>query len=257
MEHLSIEARGRGTVLVRIHRPEKRNALDRATKQELVEALDQLENDDRCRVVVLTGTGNSFVSGADIAELADASPFDYRASRHMPRPWERLDRLEKPAIAMINGWCLGGGLELALACDLRLAARSARLGLPEVRIGAVPGAGGTQRLPRLIGQGRAMRLILTGEAVDAETALSWGLVDQVFPDHDLEAATLELAASIARNSPVAVRLAKSAVRMSARLPLDAGLAYEGEVASLCFASEDHAEGMRAFLERREPQFRGR
>ena len=257
MEHVLLAGDGEsGVTVVRVNRPERRNALDLQTKQELVEAFDRLEADATCRVVVLTGTGGSFVSGADISELAAASALEYRASHRVARPWDRLEQFEKPVLAMVNGWCLGGGLELALVCDLRIAAASARFGLPEVTIGAVPGAGGTQRLPRLIGQGRALRLILTGDPVDAQTAASWGLVDEVVPDTELEQRTRQLAERIARNSPVALRLAKSAVRAGARGTLASGLEYEGETASLCFASEDHAEGMRAFLEHRTPHFSG-
>jgi enoyl-CoA hydratase len=255
-ETLLVES-GRVAV-VTVNRPDKRNALNRTVRRELIAALDALREDADVRVVVLTGAGGkAFVAGADIAEFAERSALEQRAAMAGRSVFETVAQYPKPTIAMINGVALGGGCELAMACDLRVAARSARLGQPEIRLGILPGGGGTQRLPRLVGPGRALRLILSGEAIDAAEAERIGLVDLVVDDEALRARTLELAHAIAAYSPIALQLAKSAVRMAAEAPLAAGLAYERELFAIAFASEDRVEGMRAFLEKRAPQFRGK
>ena len=168
-----------------------------------------------------------------------------------------VDTFPKPVIAMINGFCLGGGCELALSCDLRVAGENARFGQPEINLGIIPGGGGTQRLTRLVGEGKAMELILTGEMIDAQTAYRLGLVNIVVPAADLEAKTMELANRIAEKSPVALRMAKEAVKTAARSNLDEGLRREVDLFALCFSSEDKDEGVRAFLEKRKPEFKGR
>jgi enoyl-CoA hydratase len=168
-----------------------------------------------------------------------------------------IDSFPKPVIAMINGYCLGGGCELALSCDLRVASENARFGQPEINLGIIPGGGGTQRLTRLVGEGKAMELILTGEMIDAQHAYRLGLVNMVVPAADLEAKTMELANRIAEKSPVALRLAKEAVKTAARSNLDEGLRREVDLFAICFSSEDKDEGVRAFLEKRKPEFRGR
>jgi enoyl-CoA hydratase len=173
------------------------------------------------------------------------------------RVFDEIAAFAKPTIAMINGFALGGGCELALACDLRIASDGARLGQPEVNLGIIPGGGGTQRLPRLVGMGQAMRLVLSGEIVDAREALRIGLVDLVFPAAELRGETMKMAAMMASKSPVALQMAKAAVRAAAEMPLGAGLAYETELFVTCFASEDKREGIAAFLEKRDPMFRGR
>jgi enoyl-CoA hydratase len=241
-----------------IDRPEKRNALNSQVRRELVMALDAIQPDPEVRVVVITGAGErAFVAGADIGEFADRSPIEQRAAMEGRRVFDVVAAYPKPTIAAINGFALGGGCELALACDLRIAARSARLGQPEINLGLLPGGGGTQRLPRLVGMGRALRLILTGELIDAAEAQRIGLVDEVVDDPMLRARAHELASSMAARSPVALKLIKDAVRAAAEMPLSAGLAFERELFITAFASEDRTEGVAAFLEKRTPDFRGR
>lgn len=255
-ETLLIERVDRVAVIT-INRPDKRNALNAAVRREIVEALDGLRNDDDVRVVVFTGAGDkAFIAGADIAEFAERTPLQQRDLMSHRSVFEEIADFAKPTIAMINGFALGGGCELALACDLRVAARSARLGQPEIRLGIIPGGGGTQRLPRLVGPGRALRMILTGEMVGADEAYASGLVDVVLDDAELRGQTLALAANMAAFSPVALRLAKSAVRAAMETPLSAGLRYERELFITAFASDDKREGIAAFLEKRNAEFRG-
>jgi enoyl-CoA hydratase len=243
---------------ITINRPDKRNALNAAVRREIVDALDQLRADDSARVVIITGAGDkAFVAGADIGEFAERTALQQRDVMQGRRVFDEVAAYPKPTIAMINGFALGGGCELALACDIRVAARSARFGQPEVRLGLIPGGGGTQRLPRLIGAGRALRLILTGDLVDAEEAYRIGLVDVLVDDAELHTRTLELARSMAAHSPVALRLAKNAVAAALETPLPAGLVLERELFITAFASEDRREGVSAFLEKRSPNFTGR
>lgn len=257
LETLRVE-RADGVATVTIDRPEKRNALNGQVRRELMAVLDGLEGEAQVRVVVITGAGDrAFVAGADIGEFAERTALEQRSAMEGRRVFEVVAAFPRPVIASINGYALGGGCELALACDLRIAARSARLGQPEVNLGILPGGGGTQRLPRLVGMGRAMRLILTGELIGAEEAERIGLVDEVVDDEALRGRTRELAASIARHSPVALKLIKEAVRASAEMPMAAGLALERELFITAFSSEDRTEGVNAFLEKRTPEFRGR
>ena len=247
-----------GVATITIDRQEKRNALNSTVRAELVAALDALRDDEGVRVLVITGAGEkAFVAGADIGEFAGRTPLEQRATMTGRRVFDEVAAYPRPVIAMINGFCLGGGCELALACDLRIAADSARLGQPEINLGIIPGGGGTQRLPRVVGTGQAMRLVLSGEIIDAAEALRIGLVDVVHPAAELREKTLELARKMAEKSPVALRMAKSAVRAAAEMPLSAGLAYETELFVTCFASDDKTEGVAAFLEKRPAQFTGR
>lgn len=243
---------------ITINRPDKLNALNIRTRQEMAEALDELRADDAIRVVVITGAGEkAFVAGADINEFAGRTAVQQRAVMKAKSIFTAAEEFPKPLIAMINGFCLGGGCELALACDIRLAGEKARFGQPEINLGIIPGGGGTQRLTRLIGEGRAMQMILSGEMIDAQTALRFGLVNEVHPVDQLEARTMELATRIAEKSPVALAMAKTAVKNAARMTLREGLDSEIDLFALCFSTEDKEEGVRAFIEKRKPEFSGR
>ncbi|MGE0102523.1 MAG: enoyl-CoA hydratase/isomerase family protein [Blastocatellales bacterium] len=243
---------------ITINRPDKLNALNIRTRQEMAEALDELRSDDAIRVVVITGAGEkAFVAGADINEFAGRTAVQQRAVMKAKSIFTAAEEFPKPLIAMINGFCLGGGCELALACDIRLAGEKARFGQPEINLGIIPGGGGTQRLTRLIGEGRAMQMILSGEMIDAQTALRFGLVNEVHPVDQLEARTMELAARIAEKSPIALAMAKTAVKNAVRMTLREGLDSEIDLFALCFSTEDKEEGVRAFIEKRKPEFSGR
>jgi len=256
-ETLLLERDGAVAILT-INRPEKRNALNARVRAELVQALDALREDESARVLVITGAGEkAFVAGADIGEFAERTPLEQRAAMTGRRVFDEVAAYPRPVIAMINGFCLGGGCELALGCDVRVAADTARLGQPEINLGIIPGGGGTQRLPRVVGMGQAMRLVLSGELIDAVEALRIGLVDVVHPAAELRERTLEFARGMAAKSPVALRMAKSAVRAAAEMPLAAGLQYETELFVTCFASDDKREGVAAFLEKRPAEFTGR
>jgi enoyl-CoA hydratase len=256
-ETILVERRER-VAIVTINRPEKRNALNIQTRTEGAAVLDELRDDDSVRVVVFTGAGDkAFVAGADIAEFANRTAITQREVMLERSLFNAIDTFPKPVIAMINGYCLGGGCELALACDIRIASESASLGQPEINLGIIPGGGGTQRLSRLLGEGKAMEMILTGEIIDAKTALTIGLVNHVVPADQLETKTMELANRIAEKSPIALRLAKEAVKIASRSNLDEGLRREVDLFALCFSSEDKDEGVSAFLEKRKPEFKGK
>jgi enoyl-CoA hydratase len=243
---------------VTINRPEKRNALNEETRRSIIAALDQMERDPAVRVVIVTGAGDkAFIAGADIAEFEGRAPMDQFRVMSEWSVYQAADRFPKPIIAAINGFCLGGGCEFAMACDIRIAADSAKLGQPEINLGIIPGGGGTQRLPRLVGLGNAFRLLYTGDLIDAAEALRIGLVDQVVPAADLMTQARALAEKIAAKSPVALSLLKEAVRASVRSALDDGLRQEITLFGLAFSSEDKKEGIAAFLAKRTPDFTGR
>ncbi|HVF86639.1 MAG TPA: enoyl-CoA hydratase [Pyrinomonadaceae bacterium] len=256
-ESLLVERRDR-VALITINRPEKRNALNIQTRQEGAAVLEELREDEEVGVVVFTGAGDkAFIAGADIAEFAGRTAITQRDVMTARSLFTAIDSFPKPVIAMVNGYCLGGGCELALACDLRIASETASFGQPEINLGIIPGGGGTQRLTHLVGEGRAMEMILTGDIVDAKTAFTLGLVNMVVPAADLEAKTMEIANRIAEKSPVALRMAKEAVKTASRSNLDEGLRREVDLFALCFSSEDKDEGVKAFMEKRKPEFKGR
>jgi enoyl-CoA hydratase len=244
--------------LLTFNRPDKMNALNAAVRKALVTNLAELEADPDVRVVVLTGAGDkSFIAGADIGEFKDRTAVEQYRSMQEGNIYSAMENFSKPIIAMINGYCLGGGCELAMACDIRIASDRARFGQPEVNLGIIPGGGGTQRLPRLVGEGQAMRLILSGEIIKAVEALRIGLADEVVEGDELKERTLELAGRIASKSPVALQAAKESILASRRMPLDEGLKFERAWFALLFSTEVKEEGVGAFLEKREPAFTGR
>ncbi len=239
-----------------IDRPSVKNALDRETVAECHAALQSLESDPTAGVLIITGAGeSSFVSGADINDVRQRTRADGLAAISSSL-CARVERFPRPSIAAINGYALGGGCELALACDIRVAADSAKFGQPEVGLGIIPAAGGTQRLPRVVGMGWAKHLILTGEIVDARRALEIGLVTAIVPASQLQVRARELATRILRQGPLAARLAKLALNASARVDLDSGLLIETLAQAICYDSEDKREGTDAFLEKRKPRFTG-
>ncbi len=247
-----------GIALLKINRPKVLNALNRETLLELQQALKEVEERKDVRVVILTGEGEkSFVAGADIAEMKDMTPTQALAFSQLGHATlGMIENLGKPVIAAVNGYALGGGLEIALACDFIYASQQAKLGVPEVTLGIFPGFGGTQRLPRLIGKGRAKELIFTGEMVDAQMAHELGIVNKVFPPERLLEEVKNTARRIAQNGPVAVSMAKGSVNAGYNLGTEEGEAIEITIWANCFATHDQKEGMGAFLEKRRPQFRG-
>jgi enoyl-CoA hydratase len=244
------------TALVRFNRPKQLNALNGAVMDQLCDALESLDADDAIRVIVVTGNERAFAAGADIGEMAGASPIDMLKTNRIGQ-WDRVRRIGKPVIAAVNGWCLGGGCELAMTLDLVVAGEGARFGQPEISIGIIPGAGGTQRLTRAIGKSKAMHMILTGEPITAREAFDAGLVAQLATDELTVEDALTLAAKIAQKSPLALRLAKESVNTAYEMSLTDALAHERRLFYLLFASEDQKEGMAAFLEKRTPDFTGR
>jgi enoyl-CoA hydratase len=256
-EVVLLEQRGRVAV-VTMNRPEKRNALDGQMRCAFLGIMDRVRRDMNTRAVVVTGAGDkAFIAGADISEFEGRSPVDQYRVMRLPTVFDAVERCPKPVIAAVNGFCLGGGMELALACDIRIASIQAKFGQPEVNLGIIPGGGGTQRLPRIIGLGHALRLILTGEMISADDALKLGLVEEVVPPDVLIDRAVTIGELIASKSPVAVAAAKEATRAAISLPLEEGLRLETALFQLCFSSEDKAEGVRAFLEKRAANFSGR
>jgi len=256
-ETLLFEKRDRVGIIT-INRPEKRNALNIKTREEGAALLDELRNDTSIGVVVITGAGDkAFIAGADIAEFAGRTAMMQRDVMTARSLFTAIDTFPKPIIAMINGYCLGGGCELALACDIRIASETASFGQPEINLGIIPGGGGTQRLTRLVGEGKAMEMILTGDMIDAKSAYAIGLVNHVFPADQLQAKTMEIANRIADKSPIALSLAKESVKLASRSNLDEGLRREVDLFALCFSTEDKNEGVSAFLEKRKPEFKGK
>ncbi|TWO68473.1 crotonase [Caenimonas sedimenti] len=250
-----------GVALVTLNRPDRMNSIGGPMKDELrIVFTDLARNDDSVRTVVITGAGDkAFCAGADIKERAGSTlplPAYHLKQKATHELFRTIETFEKPVIAAINGVALGGGLEIALCADVRIAARHAKLGLPEARIGALPAAGGTQRLPRLVGPGWAKQLMLTCDHIDAEQALRIGLVTEVTDAGQLLPAALAMAARMAANAPLSLRFIKHAIDLGLQVGIEAGLEYERYAAAIVVSSEDRKEGMRAFVEKRKPVFRG-
>ena len=239
-----------------LNRPQQLNALSGELMGALVDALEELDADAEIRAVVIGGDERAFAAGADVAELAAATPVSLYEGRRIDR-WDAIRALRTPLVAAVSGFCLGGGCELAMLCDLVVASETARFGQPEINLGVMPGAGGTQRLTRAVGKAVAMDMILTGRTLSAREALGFGLVARVVAKEAWLGEAKRVAAEIAAKGPVAVRLAKEAVDAAFETPLEAGVAYERRAFYLARASEDATEGLTAFLEKRPPAFRGR
>lgn len=244
--------------IITVNRPEQLNSMNSKTRSEMADSFEKMDNDPEIAVVILTGAaGKAFIAGADIKEFAK---MDLQKSEEMDDDWrvtKVISGMNKPVIAMINGFCLGGGLEIAMSCDLRTSSEKSKLGQPEINIGIIPGAGGTQRLTRLIGEGRAMEMILTGRMISAEEANQYGILNFVFKSEELEEKTMEIANTIASKSPYAVKRAKKSVKAVAEMKLEKGLKYEQELFIECFKSEDGKEGIAAFVEKRKANFKGK
>ncbi|MBA3561511.1 MAG: enoyl-CoA hydratase/isomerase family protein [Actinobacteria bacterium] len=237
------------------------NALSAPLLEELEAEIERLDSDDGVRAIVLRGAGErAFVAGADISEfpaLREAATEEGGSARGIQKLGARMDAARTPFVAAIHGFCLGGGLELAMCCDIRIASEDAQLGQPEIKLGLIPGGGGTQRLPRLVGLGRTLLLNMTGEFIDAPTAYDWGLVERVVPKEELHDTALRIARTIADRSPVAIGVLRELARTTRDLSLEEGLRREADGFRRCLTSEDGAEGVAAFLEKREPRFTGR
>ncbi len=245
-----------GVTIITIRRPERRNALNLSIKGQIAAAFQAATGRDGTRVIVLTGAGGYFVAGTDIAEMAAMTPADHHALR-TGEVFATIRACPKIVIAAVEGYALGGGCELALSCDMIVAGRSAKFGQPEIRVGIMPGAGGTQRLVRVLGRYRAMRLVLTGDAIGADEALALGMISETAPDGDALAQALALAERIIEMPPVAVHAIKQAINLGQDVPLETALALERQLFISLFGGEDQREGMRAFLEKRPPVYSGR
>jgi enoyl-CoA hydratase len=258
-QFLSFEPDAEGIALLTINRPEKLNALNQKVISELGEAFRTVWEDAAIKAVIVTGAGEkAFVAGADIGELAALDAVEAeRLSRRGQEIFRNLETLRKPSIAAVNGFALGGGLELALCCSIRIASPNAKLGQPEVKLGIVPGYGGTQRLPRLVGRGRALELLLSGDSIDAAAAHRIGLVNAIAPQNELIETARQWARKVTANGPLAVALTMEAVDAGLDGGLDAGLRFEAMAFGVTAASEDRREGTSAFLEKRKAVFRGR
>ena len=251
-----ITERQDGHAIIRLNRPKALNALSNQLIGEVIEAMDGLEADAKVSVIVITGSEKAFAAGADIKEMADLSFIEAFQTNHA-EALERVTRCRKPVIAAVAGYCLGGGCELAMACDIVLAADTAKFAQPEITLGIMPGMGGTQRLPRAVGKAKAMELILTGRMMDAVEAERAGLVSRVVPADDLMEEATAMARKMAGYSQPILMMAKEAVQRAAEMPLSEGLLFERRLFHAMFATADQKEGMAAFIEKRTPQFRNR
>jgi enoyl-CoA hydratase len=256
MSEIIVERPKEAVAIVRLNRPHVRNALNLAIRQELAEVFRGFADDTSLRCVVLTGDMKAFAAGADIEDMSHIDAIEMY-HRHTERLWAAVGDCSVPVIAAVNGFALGGGLELAMHCDIIIAGKSAKVGQPEVKVGIMPGAGGTQRLLRAVGKFRAMRMCLTGEIITASEAYDMGLISQLVEDENVLEASLSMADSIAKLPPIAVAQIKEVILAGADSPLSAALLLERKAVQVLFASKDKAEGMAAFLERREPNFVGK
>jgi enoyl-CoA hydratase len=253
--HILVRHEGR-VGIVQLNRPQALNALNSALMDELVAALQAFDADPEIGCIVVTGSEKAFAAGADIKQMAQASVVEMIDSPFIGY-WDKLGRIAKPIIAAVSGWCLGGGCELAMACDLIVAAESAVFGQPEINLGIIPGAGGTQRLTRAVGKSVAMDMVLTGRRLSAEEALQYGLVARLLPNDGFAAAAVAVAAEIAAKSPIALRIAKEAVNHAFELSLAEGIHLERRLFNMLFATADQKEGMAAFVEKRPPTWQGK
>lgn len=243
--------------IVTVNRPEVRNAMDKETWLCLRDVFDDLDKNDDVRVIIITGAGEkAFIAGADLNYLKQRTVSETLDALNTSVT-RAIEKTGKPVIAAINGYALGGGCEVALACDIRIASPNAKIGQTEVKVGIIPGAGGTQRLRDIVGQGRAMEMILTGEPVDAEEAYRIGLINRIYPQEQLLEEAKKIAGKIADKSPIVVRLAKKSVQEGANLPIETGMMVEVLNQSILFGTEDHLEGINAFLEKRKPNYKGK
>lgn len=243
-----------GMGIIKINRPETRNALNKKTLQEIEEAIEIFENDESIKVIILTGEGEkSFAAGADIKQLRDRKMLEALVPG-MQATYKRIEDCGKATIAAINGFALGGGFELALACDIRVAAAEVKIGLPELNLAIVPGAGGTQRLSRIVGKGKAMEMVLTGKLMDGKEAEQWGIVTKAVPKEQLLEEAKAIANTIAAKGPVAVKLAKMTINKGFDTDLDTALMLEKFAQTIAFGTEDKNEGTQAFLDKRKPEF---
>lgn len=242
--------------LIELNRPKELNALNKQLMEEVRDALQQLDKNNNVRVIIITGNEQAFAAGADIKQMADKSAIDMLMIDQFST-WDMIRKTKKPIIAAVSGFALGGGCEFVMMCDMVIASETAKFGQPEIKIGTIPGAGGTQRLTKAVGKVKAMELILTGRFISAQEALSYGLVNKVVPVEMYMYEALQLAKEIAQFSPVSVQLAKEAINRSFETHLDEGLAFERKNFYMTFASEDQKEGMKAFIEKRKPNYQGK
>lgn len=257
MDYIIVTAQSEPNIaIIRLNRPKELNALNTQLMQELRDALHALDNDEDVRVIIITGNDQAFAAGADIKQMADKSAVDMLTMDQFTT-WDQIRKTKKPVIAAVSGFCLGGGCELAMTCDLIVASETARFGQPEIKIGVMPGAGGTQRLTRAIGKVKTMEMVLTGKFISADEALALRLVNKVVPVEMYLHEALTLAREIAQMSPIAARLAKESVNRAFETHLEEGLQFERKNFYLTFSSEDQKEGMKAFIEKRKPNYRGK
>ena len=242
--------------IVQLNRPKVLNALNFEIMSELVSGLEELDRDAAVNVIILTGGERAFAAGADLAEMSQITPVDLLLGRRFEL-WDRIRKISKPIIAAVSGYCLGGGNELAMNCDIVVASESASFGQPEVNVGIIPGAGGTQRLPRVVGKYKAMEMILTGKSISADEAYRVGLVNHVVPPESLMEEAKKIAADIASKPQISIRSAKEAILKAQDTTLEVGLEFERKAFYMLFATEDGKEGMKAFLEKRKPTFKGK